>query len=280
MSEDRPLTFFYRLYEAKGINARELETKLFKHFMNSFDYRYGLYFGSKDEKIDFLCWFYPIMRRAIERYNDVKSSFDAYMASMIRFSYQDYRDRKRRRVAEENNYYKTAESEAAVCDPEADYEKKEMLSGNYQIGEPNYILLVLLKSYYYVSDELLSKAAPVIGIEPEILGKMVDTLRCLQFKKIERLQKLIRYTHCLYYRCIKYEGLLAEKAENWPLRNVFSRRLEHGRQRLFTMRERLKSTRIEATNNDLAKVLGVPKGTIDSRWTLIKSKLAQNSLSL
>jgi hypothetical protein len=30
--------------------------------------------------------------------------------------------------------------------------------------------------------------------------------------------------------------------------------------------------RIEATNSELSEVMGIPKGTIDSRWALIKSE--------
>jgi hypothetical protein len=169
--------------------------------------------------------------------------------------------------------------ELMLYEPEAAYEEAE-LPVDYRVEEPNYILLMLLKSFYYVTEEMLYKAAPTIGIGHEILGNMVDTLHCLQSKKIEKLGQLIRYSHSLYYRCINYERQLIEKRESWPLYGLVSRRLEQGRRRLVSLREQLKSTRIEATNNDLAKVLGIPKGTIDSRWAQIKSNLAHNELVL
>jgi hypothetical protein len=280
MSDDYPLTVFYQRYKATEISARELEAELFKHFLNSFDCKYGLYFASKGDRVDFLCWFYPIMRRTIDRYDNKTSSFDAYMATTLRFAYKSYRHKKKEHAAAENSYRETLDRELMLYEPEAAYEDKAELFVDYHVEEPTYILLMLLKSYYYVSEDVLYKAASVIGIGHEILGRMVDTLHCLQFKKIEKLERLIRYSHSLYYRCINYERQLIEKKESCPLCSLVSMRLEQGRRRLFNLRERIKSIRIEATNSDLSKVLGIPKGTIDSRWAQIKNKLAHNELIL
>ncbi|MDR0663733.1 MAG: hypothetical protein LBF80_06635 [Spirochaetaceae bacterium] len=280
MSDDYPLTAFYRRYKAKEIGARELEAYMFKHFLDSFDCKYGLYFASKDDRTDFLCWFYPVMRRAIDRYDEGVSSFDAYVATTLRFAYKSYRQKKKNHADAENSYRETLDRELMLYDPGPAYEDTVELPSNYHATEPNYILLVLLKSYYYVSEELLYKAAPAVGIGYEILCNMVDTLHCLQFKKIEKLRRLIRYSHSLHYRCINYERQLAEKKESWPLYGQVSRRLEQGRRRLINLREQLKFTHIEATNNNLARVLGIPKGTIDSRWAQIKNKMAHNNLIL
>jgi DNA-directed RNA polymerase specialized sigma24 family protein len=113
---------------------------------------------------------------------------------------------------------------------------------------------------------------------PEVLGKMIDTLHGLQMEKIERHRKLVSMTHSLYYRCLSYERQLVNKIENTPTSDLLSRRLARSRQRLVNVRKRLKSMRIEATNSDLAKLLGIPKGTVDSRLAAIKNKLSVNEL--
>jgi hypothetical protein len=283
MGDKYPLTFFYEQYKAGNLSVRNLEASLFKYILESFDDEYGLYFRTKGERIDFLCWFYPTMRRAIERYDEKTSSFDAYIATMLRYAYKSYRYRKKKYTASENNCWEAANtnSELTVYDPETAYEDNVVkLSTHYRIDEPKYVLLMLLKSYHYVSEELISKVASAIGMKSEILGAMIDALRCLQFKKIEKQQKLIHSVHCLYYRCLNYERQLSEKNEDWSLYGLISQRLKQSRKRLSNMRKRLRSTHIEATNHDLAKLLGVPKGTIDSRWALIKGKFAGNKLSL
>jgi hypothetical protein len=165
-----------------------------------------------------------------------------------------------------------------VREPEAVYQEAETPPGAYRVKSPKYALLLLLKSYYYVSDELADKAARALGMDIKVLGGMIDTLYNLQLKKIMRLRRLANAVHCLYFRCLDYERQLSSRHENPQIRTLISRRLESGRARLANMRNRLKSMRIEATNSSLAKLLGVPKGTIDSRLASIKSKLTASEL--
>jgi DNA-directed RNA polymerase specialized sigma24 family protein len=258
------------------MTAREMEAGVFKYVLESCGDEYGLYFKDRGERADFLCWFYPRMRNAIARYDSRRASFDAYVASTIRYSYRNYRRLGKSRDMSEHAFWSANGGEAAASGPEPDGD--ETPSGAYRITSPKYAQLVLLKSFYYVSDELVCKAASVMGVTPEILGEMIDKLHQLQLKKITRLRKLINAAHCQYFRCLKYENQLAGGYENTQMNELLSRRLERGRRRLANMRLRLKSTRIEATNRDLAKVLGVPKGTIDSRLACIRNKMSGNTL--
>ncbi|MDR0409003.1 MAG: hypothetical protein LBH18_01195 [Spirochaetaceae bacterium] len=279
MNIENPLSFLYEEYRDGNLTSRDLEARIFRHIMESCDDEYGLYFRCRSDRIDFLCWFYPRMRGIIERYNQNYSSFDAYVASTLYYSYRSYKERRKRHAAAENACWKASNSGSLVCEsetPEAMCEESETPSGNYKIKSPKYVLLILLKSYYYVSDALINKAASALNMTPEDLGKMVDTLHELQIEKIERRRRLVSASHCLYNRCLNYERQLASKIENVQVCNSLVQRLERSRRRLTNMRERLKYTRIEATNSDLAKLLGVPKGTIDSRLATIKSKMSAN----
>ncbi|MDR2660131.1 MAG: hypothetical protein LBC27_09150 [Spirochaetaceae bacterium] len=273
------LSQLYKQYKAGAMTMRKFEACIFKHILDSRGNDYGLYFKCRSERIDFLCWFYPRMHGIVERYEQGYSSFDAYVASTIRYSYRSYKERKRRRSASENACWNASNMDMEVCYPEKIYEDEEELYNKYTVKSPKHILLVLLKSYYYVSDRLVNKVASALDMSPEVLGRMIDTLHGLQLEKIERLNKLVSATHCLYYRCLSYERQLANQIENPQYHDLLLKRLERSRQRLSNMRERLKSIRIEATNSDLAKVLGVPKGTIDSRMAVIKNKLSANNLN-
>ncbi|MDR0382855.1 MAG: hypothetical protein LBH50_02590 [Spirochaetaceae bacterium] len=271
-----PLENFYRRHKAGNITERELESRIFEYVMNSRSNEYGLYFKNRDERVDFLCWVYPRIRKAIERYDSACASFDAYLASTIRYSYRNYRSREHKQSAAETACWNASGDETAVRDPEAVYQEAECLAAAYRIRSPTRALLVLLKSYYYVSDGLVNKAARALGMKAEILGSMIDTLHNAQFKKIMRLQKLAGATHCLYFRCLGYERRLAERHENSRSRELLLLRLKQGRQRLEDMRRRLRSARVEATNSSLARLLGVPKGTIDSRLASIRSRMSAN----
>jgi hypothetical protein len=274
---DGPLANFYQRYKAGNMTARDLEAGIFEYILRSYSNEYGLYFGDRCERIDFLCWVYPKMRTAIERYDSAYASFDAYVASTLRYSYRNYKSMGKKRAAEEDACWKASgDGGQDVRDTETDCREAESPPGAYRVKSPKLALLVLLKSYYYVSDELAGKAARALGIAPEVLGGMIDTLHGLQLKKITKLQKLTNAVHCLYFRCLNYERQLSDRHESPQRRALLSRRLERGRTRLADMRKRLRSARIEATNSNLAKVLGVPKGTIDSRLASVKNRLSGN----
>lgn len=278
MIDVSPLSLYYKQYTDGNFGKRELEANIFKHLLESANGAYGMFFKNKSDRIDFLCWFYPALRRTINRYDSKLASFSAYTATTLRYAFRYYKRRKHKRAAAEIDCWNASSDDVFVCEPEMSDEAGEVDSSVRSLNSPKQVLLVLLKSYYYASDSLVNKTAATIGMNPEIVGKMVDMLRSLQIKKIERLNKLTCAAHGLYYRCLNYEKTLYEKNENAHLTGMISLRLDKSRKRLATMRARLKSMRIEATNSELSEVLGLPKGTIDSRMAAIKSKRTLNKL--
>ncbi|MDR2344225.1 MAG: hypothetical protein LBD86_06830 [Spirochaetaceae bacterium] len=278
MNDVSRLSLLYKQYADGNSGKGEFEASIFEHLMNSPNGHYGLFFKNMDARIDFLCWFYPDLRRIIDRYDKGVAPFGVYLASTLRYSLRYYNRSKRKRDTVEIDCWNSGNSELFVYEPEPDNEAYEGSDAGYKVNSPKRILLVLLKSYYYASDSLVNKVAAATGMNPEVLGEMVDTLRRLQVKKIERVQKLSGAAHCLYYRCLNYERKLSEKCEDTHLNSLISLRLDRGRKRLENMRKRLKSIRIEATNSEISKILGLPKGTVDSRMSMIKTKQAINRL--
>jgi hypothetical protein len=258
--------------------VRDLEAGIFEYILESCNNEYGLYFKNRSERIDFLCWFYPRLRPIIERYDDEYATFDAYVAATLRYAYKFNKVRLKKQIAMEEVCWNACNNGLSVDDDAGENENEDEPSEKVQLSSPKNALLVLLKSYYYVSDKLLHKASLALGIKLDVLGGMIDALHRLRMKKIEKLQKLSNSVHALYYRCINYEKQLADGCEDAYRQEMLSRQLERGKQRLVEMRKRLKTMHIEATNSDLAKVLGVPKGTIDSRLAAIKHKFSKNEL--
>jgi hypothetical protein len=272
---------FYRRYRDGIITERELEAVVFERILGGWDNRYGLCFGTRGECADFLCWVYPKMRNVVRRYDEALASFDTYVASTLRYSYQTYRNRRKRRAVMERACWKAAcgGAEAGVLEPEAVYGEEGTPARPCRITSPKYALLVLLKSYYHVSESLINKAAPALGMEPAVLGGMIDRLRGMHLKKITKLKNLTRSAHGLYFRCLGYESQLADRHKDARKLALLSLRLARGRARLARMRERLRLARVEATNSSLAELLGIPKGTVDSRLALIKCKMAGGKLT-
>jgi hypothetical protein len=265
------LTFFYRRFQKKQIDENGLAVCIFKYILGSRNSEYGLFFKNCEDRADFLCWLYPRLLNSIRNYRKNGGTFDAYIATVIRYGYREYNWLDSGRDPVGSVYCECSARELEAHDTEEIYESEEV-AVQYGGFSPNQMLIVLLKSYYFVTDALLRKAAPAIGLAPEALGAMIDNLHNLRLKKEACAEKLTSNIHALYYRRISYEKQLEIKFEDETLRASISTRITRIRERMGRMRKRLKAMRLEATNREVAEVLGIPKGTVDSRLSAIKNK--------
>ena len=66
------------------------------------------------------------------------------------------------------------------------------------------------------------------------------------------------------YRCILYEQTLRVITEDDITIRRLRKRLERGRIRLNKIRKRIAQSHIDPSNSQIAKLLGISKGTVDS----------------
>jgi hypothetical protein len=266
------MTLFYKQYKQKLISENELAACIFNHLLDTQSNEYSLFFRNDEDRTDFLCWFYPRLLSSIRKYRKTGSTFDAYIGTVVRYSCREYNIRSDRDLAD-NAYSIDTVRESLVCEPEEDYEQEDDTA--FPRLSPAQILVVMLKSYYFVTDELISKAAPVIGISAEVLSGMIDKLHRRRLWREARAAKLSSRIQSLYYRRITQENRMEAVFEDKARCAAISARVEFIRQRMNRMRKRLKAMRLEATNKEVAEILGLPKGTVDSRLSLIKRKVSR-----
>jgi DNA-directed RNA polymerase specialized sigma24 family protein len=211
------------------------------------------------------------MSRAIDRYRDRGSNFDAYMIAMIRLSAKEYGIRKKEHRIIEKTWWDTKAKEAEVCEPaEPDYfEEKPDLP---KVPNPRQVLILLLKSYHYLSESHVARLAPAVGLTKEKLVSMIDELRTLRLQRDEAVRALRERTHMQFYRCLAFEKRMLQAPAHSAHRLKMTKCLETAQKRLASMRRRLASMRIEASNEQIAQVLGVKKGTVDSNLHAVKQK--------
>jgi hypothetical protein len=162
-----------------------------------------------------------------------------------------------------------------VCSSESEYAEEDDEEPERilpPVSNPRQVLVLLLKSYYYVSEDFISRIAPAIGIETEKLTKMIDLLRKRRLERDEHIRELRERLHSQYYRCITFERRLLAAAEGSSREAAMRRCLTKSKQRLTAIRNRLRTIRLDATNRQVAEILGVPKGTIDSSLFAVKLK--------
>lgn len=221
---------------------------------------------TKHDYDDFISWLSFRIGRAISTYRDIGSSFDAYINAMVRMSAKEYRAQQVREYTEETAAWFTQLPDMFVGEDEPEYDKDASAEAGAPeiLKNPRQVLILLLKCSSYISMEFLEKIAPRLGMEPDDLMKMIDALKRQREKRervIEALQKRINHQ---FYRCIFMERVLHASVEETGLSMLMRTRLERGRERLAKMRERIAGMRLDPSNEQIAKLLGISKNTVDT----------------
>ncbi|MDR3144969.1 MAG: hypothetical protein LBU21_01705 [Treponema sp.] len=284
MQNNLSLEAYYQQYVQGRLSKKQLEGIIFQFVLKNYK-RFHLYNWSKEDCIDYLCWLYPRIGRTIDRYRFCGSSFDGYIRSLIHWSSKEYRVKESNKRFMENAYWDTTAAEMVVCSQEPEYSEPDHAEADQSetdyaeaeralkpVSNPRQILVLLLKSYYHVSEDFIGRIAPAIGIEKEKLILMIETLRKRRYERDEHVRHLRERLHGQYYRCISFERRLSTVTEGSSREALIRYGLEKSRLRIKALRKRLKSIRLDATNRQVAEILGVPKGTVDSSLFALKSR--------
>jgi DNA-directed RNA polymerase specialized sigma24 family protein/predicted transcriptional regulator with HTH domain len=272
MKSEKYLSDLYEMYTSRKLSKTNFEGKIFKHLLDNFE-RFRLFRGNRDTWSDFLASLYPRIVRAIDLYRDQGSSFDAYITSLIHCAAREYRCRESDRSITEYVCWKAKAEDVMVAESEPEYnESRKNVSIPTEIN-PRQILFLLLKSYFFVSDEFVKKVSQTIGMDPVLVQGIIDELRRRRFDKDAEIMNLRERLHCQHYRCIAYQKRLIYTQKGTDYHDRMKERYERARKRFFKMKKRLGGIRMSASNRMIAEVLGIPRGTVDSSLSAIKHRL-------
>jgi len=250
-------------YRHGRISRDELEGELFMHIRKN-PGRFSSVKLKKEAWEDFVSWMYPRLRRAVDRYADQGSSFEAYILTTTRLSVKEYVMLKREhRIIEKTWWTAKAEEQLAVFDAN-EPEYLDSPPAPAKVHNPRQVLMLLLKSYYHLSDTRLAQLAPALGLEKEDLYRMVDELRVLRLQREGVIDGLKERIHGQFYRCLTYEKRMKSAPYHSLHWHEMKRSLEIAKKRLASMRKRLQLMRTGASNEEVARVMGLAKGTVDS----------------
>jgi hypothetical protein len=269
MEQTLTLADYMRQYTQGTIDRKKLEELIFRYILDN-QRRFKPAGWEQDEWVDYLCWLYPRMCRAIDKYSDTRAPFDAYVSALINWSSREYRSRQLDHAVFEYSFWQANTSDMMTLSEEPEYpEKKATLEA---VTNPRHMLVLILKCYYSVSDDFINRTAPLTGIKAETLRRFVDELRRKRLNRDQEIRDLRARIACQHYRCISFESRMRAAPEDSAHRAEMETRLEKARKRLVRMRKRLKNTRREATNKEISEVTGIPKGSIDSSIHALKWK--------
>ncbi|MDR2072206.1 MAG: hypothetical protein LBP60_02065 [Spirochaetaceae bacterium] len=257
-------------YRQGHISRKELEGSIFNHIRKD-PRRLSISWWTEEAYDDFISWFYPRMSRAVDRYKECGSNFDAYITTMIRLSAKEYGIRKKEHRIIEKTWWDAKAEEMAVYEPE-EPEYLEEEPKLHRVSNPRQVLMLLLKAYHYLSESHVARLAPAVGLTKEELSSIIDRLRRLRLQRDEAVRNLKERIHAQFYRCLAFEKRMIHAPPYSIHRLKMKKCLETARKRLLSMRKRLASMRTEASNEQIAQVLGVKKGTVDSNLHAVKQR--------
>jgi hypothetical protein len=282
-------------YASKDMDKRQFEELLFKTLIKGYEQYFPFRWG-RAEFTDYLCWLYPRISRAIDKHH-AGPSFEAYLRMVLRSSIREFHfSRKYYRpqdcmiltglmetIAKEETGGGEPKLPAWMPEPYTSgqaysaMEVKEDVprygAGREKLPSPKQILILILKSYYFASEDMLSRIAPLTGLGKEKVRDLIETLRKQRLRRDDEINGLRERISGQFFRCMAYERKLRYLTETHAQYVRIKTKLQSARARLKAMRERLAHMRKEATNLQVANLIGVPKGTIDSSIFNMKKRL-------
>jgi hypothetical protein len=296
LPEVKPLDVCYHEYLSGILDKREFESRIIKFILENPHY-YGLYNLKGTESLtDFTCWMYPRLSRSIDKFRETVACFDTYINSVVRYAYREYRIENASYYENVGAYCESNATEMLAAEVENIYnadvpaflqfvEKKPTAcenvrgkrplnpGGAWQIvskGEktdvksPKQALILLLKSYYFMTDELVERVAPQLGLHQNEIHRMIEKLRAMRHGQEQRIRSFKEHCHSQYFRCVAIERRLRVVDKDSNYYEKLKLRMKLHRARLVNMRRRLQRMRLDASNREVAEVLGIAKGTVDS----------------
>jgi hypothetical protein len=278
MQDHLPLDSYLSRFIDGEITKKDLEGLIFKYLLEN---RRDFYLAGwkEDDCVDFLCWLYPRISKAIDNYRYEGASFTAYIAAMVRLSSKEHRLRENEHWLTEKTYWCAASDELEVHSREPDYVAELVRDAPpfRQISNPRQALILLLKSYNFVDEEYLERAAPAVGVNKETLSGMVENLRVLRINQDAASREMKERVYCQYFRCKTFERRMNAAYIHSPRHSALKKRLERAEQRLKNMKKALNALKTGASNREVAHILGLSKGTVDSSLHAVKGNLEEKN---
>jgi len=273
MGEAR-LSDLHQQYVDGGLSKKELEGKIFQWLLQKNEH-YNIFPGNQDRWEEYLSWLYPRLSRAVDLYRDLGSSFEAYIGGVVNCTSREYRCREADHYLTEYVCWRAKAEEMMALESECDY-PEEQKNITFPVSDdlnPRQLLFLLLKSYYYATDELIKQVSEKIGMDTGAVKDLIKEIKRRRFGKELEFMDLSERLQCQHYRCLAYEKRMYSAQPGTEYHEKMKERFDRARTRFRKMRIRLGNIRLTASNRIIAEVMGIPKGTVDSGLSAIKNQI-------
>ena len=232
---------------------------------------------------DFYVFIHPRLIRLLHRFRDQGRPFESYLWTVLNWQMRSFaRDRSRAERGwhvslrvEPGQVVTTDESITDSAVPPFDLEAASAGIGRCLLSNAdrrNFLFLVL-KCSRRLDPQALPALARLAGISPRRLLALASSLHDLRSAREARREMFAGRRNKSYAAVRLLETELRAEVEA-PRRAVLEQELARMKRRMTLAMQKMSRVGLAPTNAEIGRVLGIPKGTVDSGLFWLKRKLA------
>ena len=235
----------------------------------------------EDACSEFYLFFHPRLLRVLGRFRDQGKPFESYLCSVLHWQARSFARRRKRNEQAWALGYRLAPAAAPELDGPPEPERRPVLptapgcaaSPQLHPSDRRSLLYLVLKCSRRLVQGDLAAAAEAAGVEPRRLAGLVDRLREGQEPVERRLAALRERRNRAFCEARLVEAELAGSPDPGDAERL-RLRLAAANRRMNAAVAQMARVRCDPTNREVARVLGVPKGTVDCGLFWLKRRLA------
>jgi len=235
----------------------------------------------EDACSEFYLFFHPRLLRVLSRFRDQGKPFESYLTAVLQWQARSF---VRRRKKDERAWvmgFRLSPDGGPAAGPDPveapDRARSPALelrgAPPLRVGDRRGLLYLVLKCCRRLDAGELAAAAEATGVEPRLLARLVEQLRAGTEAAESRLEKLRERRNRAFSEARLLEAELAGETEPGTV-EALRLRIAAANRRMSTAVARMARVRRDPTNREVARALGVPKGTVDCSLFLLKRRLA------
>jgi hypothetical protein len=235
---------------------------------------------TEEDCADFLLSFSPRIDRILQRYKLRGIKFEAYLQSCFAWHMKTYLSGKILKHRREKIIYRQS-CENWCSSDKTSWEVHEEAPGPLflpprrkkpkaeETRESLRIILLALKCADEVNDRFINKIALRLGTHSAVLFHLIEILRTTMRSRTERIKRLKEKQRESYF-LIKYFMEMRKNCRDKFREAELDKKISREKRRFETTVRSLSLTPRGPSHGDIARILGVPKGTVDSGFFYIR----------
>ena len=240
-------------------------------------------YWDQDRCSDFFVFIHPRLKKMADSFVYSGTPFEAYLNVTLKHQMNSFLKRQREKERKESLFCRMCAS-GSLEDEGSFYKIYDNFS--YEIKEPDMsyrsriargrmkkrLLFIALSNPYILDDELIAQVSEVTGYSADCISRACMAVKEKIQKKRESLQHLKKLRNSYYFQILVIQSRIMEEPD--PDKRLWLEEEIKGlRQRIERASKKISAkSSCLVSHQDLADVLGIPKGTIDYSFFYFRKK--------